>query len=150
MSGFAAPGLYAPGELPPAFVAPSATSTLRLADAYYTSLPFDSPAGTIWEGRILGDITLEQGMALGGGAASRASIAFGGIELANADGYFDATLRDFTIDGRSVTIRWGEANGVRLVDFYDMGSGSGAIYGVAKLGSGAGAAGLICDLGSGA
>jgi hypothetical protein len=105
VENFAAPGLYAPAELPPAFAGLQSVTALRMASAAYAAGPGDDPANTVWAPRIYGDIEVRQNGMDALGIGGRVALGIAEVEVANADGALDTLVAYGLADGRAATIR---------------------------------------------
>ncbi len=83
----------------------SAVETLRLSTKTLTTRPTDSPANTVYSGRISDSGQLERSLFAGGGISGSPSSSAGAIEFANADGRLDPWL-GYGFDGRAFTLRY--------------------------------------------
>ncbi|MBX3536428.1 MAG: hypothetical protein KF735_02220 [Chelatococcus sp.] len=78
--------------------------TLRLATGAYLTGPTDSPANTIFEPRVIDPGAFSANLYQAGQTGGEASIGFGDITLANADGGLDAWF-NYGFDGRRIEIK---------------------------------------------
>jgi hypothetical protein len=80
----------------------SAVQTLHVGSHTYVTRPTDTPADTIYDGRIVdaGQMTRSMGVADG----THGSVSYGYLELAASDGELDPWLR-YGFDGRAFTLR---------------------------------------------
>lgn len=87
--------------------ATGAASTVYFSTHGRTTGPFDSPANTWYEPRIIQPGTIQLDLYNAGTTRGRSRYSFGAIVLANADGGLDAML-DYGYAGRSITVLMGE------------------------------------------
>lgn len=104
MGLFDAAGLDAAHVLPAALAAPQTVGTLRWASAGYISDIADAPANTLWEPRLLGEVTLQQSAADALSIGGTLSLGVGEVGLADADSALADLDRWGTADGRAVQI----------------------------------------------
>jgi hypothetical protein len=76
--------------------------TMRLATHTIVTRPTDTPANTLYDGRIVEAGSFSRSL-VSGGRLGRSSASWGSIELANTDGALDAWL-DYGLDGRAFTV----------------------------------------------
>ncbi|MCO5078934.1 MAG: hypothetical protein M9937_25030, partial [Chelatococcus sp.] len=82
----------------------AALLTFRFATEAYITSPSDSPANTIYEPRIVDPGSFSANLYNAGQTGGSASIGFGDLILANADGGLDAWF-DYGFDGRRIEIK---------------------------------------------
>lgn len=82
----------------------AALLTFRFATEAYITSPSDSPANTIYEPRIVDPGSFSANLYNAGQTGGSASIGFGDLIIANADGAFDAWF-DYGFDGRRIEIK---------------------------------------------
>lgn len=83
--------------------------TLRWSTHGYTTTSADTPASTYYDGRMLGDFTVDRAI-VGRDGIGGLSRVFAEVVLTNADGGLDALLRDYAIDGRAVRLLVGDVD----------------------------------------
>lgn len=83
----------------------SAVETLRLSTRTLATKPSDSPANTLYDGRITDAGQLDRSLFADGGISGAPSSSSGAIEFANADGELDPWL-GYGFDGRPFTLRY--------------------------------------------
>jgi hypothetical protein len=85
-----------------------ATVRFRFASGVgFATRPTDSPANTVYPGRLLDPGTFERSVWQPGSTRGAGSVGLGVVTLANADGALDA-LFDYAFDGRDVVIARGQ------------------------------------------
>jgi hypothetical protein len=102
---YESPALSSPAILPAALVATSTVGTLRWATAGYASRPTDLPADTVWDPRLLGDVTVSQGAIDAIGLGGVVALTSGDVEITDGDNAAGALDRYGTADGRAIRIR---------------------------------------------
>jgi hypothetical protein len=102
---FAAPGAWPLATLPLELRAPPGSSTLRLASAGYLSAADDSPASTLYEPRILGDIEISASALDAAGLGGRVALAGTEVLLHDGDGWAADMARYGTADGSGLRVR---------------------------------------------
>lgn len=80
--------------------------TLYVSTHGFTSTPTDTPASTVFDGRLLQPALLQRDLFAGGRTAGASTLTAGDLRLANPDGGLDGWL-DYAFDGRPITIRVG-------------------------------------------
>jgi hypothetical protein len=83
-------------------------TTRYLSNRGYVTKPSESPANTVYEGKVVGGIKFSQSMSVDGGI----SMSFGDIELNNIDGSLDTWLDDYWAN-RSVKVFLGDVTWAR-------------------------------------
>lgn len=81
----------------------SAVTTLRTATSTFVTKASDTPAHTIYDGRISDAGSVNRTL-LAGGRIGRATVSYGYLELANSDGELDPWI-DYGFDGHPFTLR---------------------------------------------
>ncbi len=114
---FEAAGLSPALVLPDAMVAAQQAGTLRWATAGYLSAPTDSPADTLWEPRLLGDVQISQSAVDAVGIGGILPVGLADIALADADGALADLDRFGTADGRRASITVIPVEDPRASDF---------------------------------
>jgi hypothetical protein len=102
MIGFDAPAFQPPAWLPPDAVAPQGVTTLRWATAGYASRATDTPASTLYEPRLLADVTIGQSASSALGLGGVVALTGGSIAVANGDDALGDLDRYGTADGRAI------------------------------------------------
>lgn len=105
MENLAAPGLYAPALLPPAFEAAQVVTVYRVASAGYASAATDDPPHAVYPPRLMGDIEVGQSAWDGIGIGGRIGITTSECALWDADGQLAPLIASGTADGRAVVVR---------------------------------------------
>lgn len=98
---------------------PSAGSTTVLrycTGGGFGTRPVDTPADVDFEGRIIEAGNFETHLFAEGTTRGRSEVGYGAIVLNNADGRLDGLI-EYGMDGRSLVIRRGPADGVYPSDF---------------------------------
>jgi hypothetical protein len=80
-------------------------TTLRIATAGYATRPSDTPASTLYEPRLLDDVTLSQSAADAFGIGGVVALAAGEVRLADGDDALAALDRYGTADARAIRLR---------------------------------------------
>ncbi len=112
-----------PAGTSPAHVVPAAYAVvqpvglLRWATAGYLSASSDSPADTLWEPRLLGDVQVSQSAVDAVGLGGILPVGLADIDLADADGALADLDRWGTADGRRATITVIPVEDPRASDF---------------------------------
>src|SRR5215207_1082311 len=82
----------------------SGVETLRLATHTKSTTPTDTPASTVYKGRIADVGQFSRNLFSSGGTFGQASVNYGYVELSNADGALDPWL-NYGFDGRAFVLR---------------------------------------------
>lgn len=81
---------------------------LLLATEDYATWPTDSLANRQFLGTLIVPLSFERSL-LTGGSIGDVTAAWGEVEAENSDGGYDYLVRDYTINGRRITMRMGDA-----------------------------------------
>ncbi len=115
--------LFEPAGVSPALVMPAALAvvqpvgTLRWASAGYLSAATDSPASTLWEPRLTGDVQISQAAADAVGIGGVLPVGIADIGMADADGALADLDKWGTADGRRISITVIAVEDARASDF---------------------------------
>ncbi len=115
--------LFEPAGVSPALVMPAALAvvqpvgTLRWASAGYLSAATDSPASTLWEPRLTGDVQISQAAADAVGIGGVLPVGIADIGMADADGALADLDKWGTADGRRISITVIPVEDARASDF---------------------------------
>lgn len=114
---FDAAGVQPALVLPDALAVVQPVGTLRWASAGYLSASSDSPADTLWEPRLLGDVQISQAAVDAVGIGGVLPVGLADIGLADVDGALADLDRWGTADGRRVSITVIPVEDPRASDF---------------------------------
>lgn len=82
------------------------TRTLYYATTPFATLNSDTPAATVFDGRVQQGLDIHRTMFAPKTTKGRSSMSLGDIVLLNGDGALDK-LKDYGVDGRTITVRRG-------------------------------------------
>lgn len=105
MIAFDAPALDAPFVLPAGFVAAQNVLTLRIASHGFLSSGSDTPADTLYEARLLGDLEIAQSASDALTVGGRVALTASELDLWNGDGVLTPVIAEGRADGRTIDIR---------------------------------------------
>lgn len=92
-------------HIPASAQAPANISTSRYADRGYLSRTTDTPASTLFEARLMGDIEIAQSVIDAVAVGGLVSLTASELELWNGDDLFDALAAEGRLDGRPLRIK---------------------------------------------
>lgn len=92
-------------HIPSSAQAPANVATARYADRGYLSRTTDTPANTLYEARLLGDIEIAQSVIDAVSVGGLVSLTASEIELWNGDDVFNALAAEGRADGRPIRIK---------------------------------------------
>ena len=91
--------------------------TLRYADSDWIGRPTDADKPNVYyEGRVSVPLVLERAMPLEPEIERRVQRQYGFLEIANGDGALDSIVKNYAVDARAVTVRFG-ARGAAYNEF---------------------------------
>jgi hypothetical protein len=80
---------------------------MEFTDRGYTSPNAGTKANTIFEGRVQQPLQMTRTIPVAPESTRRVALELGAITLINNDGFFDAPAREYSVDGRLVTVMLG-------------------------------------------
>lgn len=117
MAHFDAAGVWPAHVMPDALAVVQPVGPLRWATAGYLSATSDSPASTLWEPRLLGDVQISQAAVDEVGIGGLLPVGLADIALADADSALADLDRWSTADGRRAAITVIPVEDARASDF---------------------------------
>lgn len=105
---FDSAALLAPATLPEALAYAETVVPFYVSTNGYTSQAGDTPAHVHFEGRLVSPFVFQRTILGASALGGRAAVGWGEIDLDNADGYYNALVRDYAIDGRRAVVRAGQ------------------------------------------
>lgn len=115
-------------HIPPSAMAPANVATARYADRGYLTRTTDTPANTLFEARLMGDIEIAQSVIDALAVGGLVSLTASELELWNGDDVFNALAAEGRLDGRPVRIKIVQASDRAASDWGSAFSAASTIW----------------------
>lgn len=100
--------LLAPATLPDALAYTETIVPFYVSTNGFTSQAADTPAHTHFEGRLVSPFVFQRTILGPNSLGGRAAVGWGELELDNSDGYYNALVRNYAVDGRRAVVKAGK------------------------------------------